>query len=106
MLASSISSVTGATKKSSERRGSANSSQKPYKSFGFALPNPEDGMYFSRLPAIYFCEMMFYVVLIWVLIIHLANMTPAQQLRDVEFVWATNRNVKLRIHELVMRFNV
>ncbi|KAM3583827.1 hypothetical protein VKS41_003798 [Umbelopsis sp. WA50703] len=77
MLASSISSVTGATKKSSERRGSANSSQKPYKSFGFALPNPED-----------------------------ANMTPAQQLRDVEFVWATNRNVKLRIHELVMRFNV
>lgn len=36
----------------------------------------------------------------------LANMTPTQQLRDVEFVWATNKNVKLRIHELVMRFNV
>jgi len=78
MLANSLSSVTGgSSKKQSERRPSTNSSQKPYKTFGFALPNAEQ-----------------------------ANMTPAQQLRDVEFVWATNKNVKLRIHELVMRFNV
>ncbi|KAG2186975.1 hypothetical protein INT44_003203 [Umbelopsis vinacea] len=44
MLANSLSSVTGGgSKKNSERRPSAGSSQKPYKAFNFALTNPEQG---------------------------------------------------------------
>ncbi|CAO3669477.1 unnamed protein product [Umbelopsis ramanniana] len=48
MLANSLSSVTGGgSKKNSERRPSAGSSQKPYKAFNFALTNPEQGKSFS-----------------------------------------------------------